>query len=68
MTIAPIVAHSNFDKFFILYTNAFGKGIGAVLYQKDDQDKKCIIAYASKALNQYEKNYLIIEKECLTII
>jgi len=51
MTIAPIVAHSNFDKFFILYTNAFGEGIGAVLHQKDDQDKKCIIACASKALN-----------------
>jgi len=36
MTIALIVAHPNFEKPFILYTYAFGKGIEAVLHQKDD--------------------------------
>ncbi len=68
MMMAPIVAHSDFKKPFILYTDASGEGIGAVLYQKDDQGKERIIAYASRALNQHEKNYPITEKKCLAIV
>ena len=51
MTMAPIVAHPNFEKPFILYIDVFREGIGAVLYQKDDQGKERIIACASRALN-----------------
>ena len=68
MMMTSIVAHSNFEKPFILYMNTFEKGIEAVLYQKDDQGKECIIACVSRALNQYEKNYPITEKECLAIV
>src|SRR6266498_470583 len=68
MTVTPIVAHPDFEKPFILYTDASGKGIGAVLHQKDDQDKERIIACVSRALNQHEKNYPITEKECLAIV
>ncbi len=68
MTIIPIVAHSNFEKPFILYTDTSGEGIGAVLHQKDNQGKERIIACTSRALNQHEKNYPIIEKECLVIV
>ncbi len=68
MTMAPIVAHPDFNKPFILYTDASEEGIGVILYQKDDQSKEHIIACASRALNQHEKNYPIIEKKCLAII
>ncbi len=34
--MTPIVAYLNFEKLFILYTNASREVIGAVLYQKDD--------------------------------
>ena len=68
MIIAPIVAYPNFEKLFILYTDISEKGIRAILYQKDDQSKECIIACASRALNQHEKNYLITKKECLAIV
>ena len=66
--IALIVAHPNFEKLFILYTDVSGKDIGAILYQKDDQGKEHIIVCASRTLNQYEKNYPITEKEYLAII
>ncbi len=66
--MASIVAHPNFEEPFILYMDVSGEGIGAVLHQKDDQGKECIIACTSKALNQHEKNYPIIEKECLAIV
>ncbi len=68
MTMIPIVTHPNFEKPFILYMNASEEGIGAVLHQKDDQDKEHIIVYASRILNQHEKNYPIIENECLAIV
>ena len=35
MTMAPIVAHPDFEKPFILYMDASGEGIGVVLHQKD---------------------------------
>src|SRR6266511_4096993 len=68
MMMASIVAYPNFEKPFILYMNTSREGIEAVLHQKDDQDKECIIAYVSRALNQHEKNYPITEKECLAIV
>ena len=49
--MALIVAYLNFKKPFILYTDTSEKGIGVVLYQKNDQGKKHIIAYVSRALN-----------------
>ncbi len=51
MLIALIVIHLNFEKPFILYMDTLGKGIRAILYQKDDQGKECIIAYVNRALN-----------------
>jgi len=66
--MAPIVTYPDFEKPFILHTDTSEEGIGAVLYQKDDQGKERIIACASRALNQHEKNYPITEKECLAIV
>ena len=36
MMMAPIVAHPDFKKPFILYTDTSGESIGAVLHQKDN--------------------------------
>ncbi|GJZ95745.1 putative reverse transcriptase domain-containing protein [Tanacetum coccineum] len=49
---APILALPEGTKNFVVYCNALHKGLGAVLIQKDK-----VIAYASRQLDIYEKNY-----------
>ena len=55
------------NKRFILQTDASDKAVGAVLMQEHD-DQKFPVAYASKKLLPREKNYSVIERECLAIV
>ena len=64
---APILQYPDFEKLFILYTDTFGTELGAVLAQKDSENKERVIAYASKSLNKAEFNYGITDKECLAV-
>ena len=59
--MTSVVAYSNFDKPFILYTNASGGGVGVVLHQKGDDGRERIIACASRTYNEHEKKYPITE-------
>ncbi len=61
LATAPVVAYPNFDKPFILYTDASGRGLGAVLHQKGENERKRIIACASRTYNKHEKKYPITE-------
>ena len=49
-----MLAYPNFDKPFLLQTNASDVGLGAVLAQLDQHDKELVIAYASHTLSQQE--------------
>ena len=63
---APVLAYPQFDltsPVFVLQTDASSVGVGAVLEQGDRA-----IAYASRALNQAEQQYSVIQKECLAIV
>ena len=53
----PILAYANYKKPFTLHTDASERGLGAVLYQKQDDGTDCVIAFASHTLSKLVKNY-----------
>lgn len=56
LTKPPILAYPNFDLPFILHTDASNDGLGAVLYQRQD-NKLRVIGYGSRTLTPAERNY-----------
>src|SRR6266498_3530608 len=68
LAVALVVAYPNFDKLFILYTDASGGGVRAILHQKGDDERERIIACASRTYNEHEKKYPITEQECLAVV
>ncbi len=68
LATALVVAHPDFNKLFILYTDASGGGIRAVLHQKEEDGRERIIACASRTYNEHEKKYPITEQECLAVV
>jgi len=62
----PILAYPDFSKAFELHTDASGKGLGSVLYQKDGKHKR-VIAYASRGLSKSERNYSAFKLEFLAL-
>ena len=51
----PILTYANYTKPFKLHTDASENGLGAVLYQKQDDGTDHVIAYASWTLVKSEK-------------
>ena len=66
LTQAPILRAPNFNEPFILELDACDYGLGAVLTQEYD-NKKFVIAYASRTQTAAERNYFATEKEALAI-
>ena len=64
----PILRQPDLTIPFILYTDASGYAIGAILAQKDDKQNDYVVAYASRKLKGAEVHYGITEKECLAVV
>ena len=56
LTNLPLMAYPDYEKPFIVHTDASKDGLGAVLYQRQN-GKTRVIAYASRALTPAERNY-----------
>ena len=67
LTSAPILRLPDLSREFILRTDASDVGVGAVLLQQYE-DGVFPVAYASKKLLPRERNYSVIERECLGIV
>ncbi|WJZ89320.1 hypothetical protein VitviT2T_008546 [Vitis vinifera] len=67
LTTTPIVRAPNWQLPFELMCDASYFAIGAVLGQRDD-GKPYVIYYASKTLNEAQRNYTTTEKELLVVV
>ena len=67
----PILRYPDFSREFLIHTDASGYGVGSVLSQmhkENGEEKEVVIAYASRHLNDVEKNWSTIEKEAYAIV
>ena len=64
---APVLAFPDFKKPFLLETDASGKGLGAVLSQKQDDGRYHPVAYASRTMNETEQQYHSNKQEFLAL-
>ncbi|XP_059590470.1 uncharacterized protein LOC132253093 [Vitis vinifera] len=67
LTTAPIVRSPNWSLPFELMCDASDYAVGAVLGQRED-GKPYVVYYASKTLNDAQKNYTTTEKELLAVV
>ena len=64
----PVLSYPNFDKDFILETDASARGLGAVLNQEQSDGTLHPVAYASRAVSQSEANYAVTDLETLAVV
>ena len=67
MCSSPVLEVPDFQKPFILQTDASERGVGAVRSQKNALGQEHPVSYFSHKLLPREAKYSTVEKECLAI-
>ncbi len=67
LTSAPVLAYPDYEKPFVVCTDASSGAVGTVLSQADGSGRGHSIHYASRALAAAESNYSAIEREALSV-
>ena len=69
VTTSPILSYADFSKLFRVETDASATGLGAILFQQDDDDNSHVIAYASRTLRPAERSdrYSAFKLELLAV-
>ena len=65
-TSTPILAYPDYQLPFVLHTDSSSEGLGAVLYQRQE-DKLRVIAYASRSVSKSESHYPAHKLEFLAL-
>ena len=68
LTHVPVLAYPDFEKNYVLETNASIKGLGAILSQYQEDGQIHSITFVSRALSAAEKNYCITNLETLAVV
>ena len=63
----PVLAYADYKRPFVLHTDVSTTRLGVVLYQKQEDGKERVIAYASQTLNRAEQNYVAHKLEFLAL-
>lgn len=64
---SPVISCPDFDKPFIIQTDASDYGLGAVLTQ-DFPDGEHVVSFISRSLTKSERKFSATEKECLAVL
>ncbi|CAM4528700.1 unnamed protein product [Lepidochelys kempii] len=64
----PVLRAPDFDKPFLVTTDASEHGVGAVLMQKGPDQEFHPVVFLSKKLSERESNWSVTEKECYAIV
>ena len=59
-TEAPVLAYADYTKTFKVHTDASEEGLGAVLYQNQDDGTSRVIAYVSRSLKKSEQKISLL--------
>ena len=65
---APVLAHPDFNRDWIMHTDSSDRAISAVLSQKDASGVERPVAFYSRPLTTAERKWDIIERECLAVV
>ena len=64
----PMLIYPQFDRMFILDTDASNEGVGAVLSQVGEDGREQVVAYGSHLLTKAERKYCVTRKELLAVV